>query len=48
MHGGGFCFESAFSPLFHGHLLALVAESNAITVSLEYGHGHRGPNPDVI
>lgn len=45
MHGGGFCFESAFSPLFHSYLLALVAESNVITVSLEYELWPERPKP---
>lgn len=37
IHGGGFCFESAFSPMFHKHLTSLAAEANAIAVSVEYG-----------
>jgi len=45
MNGGGFCFESAFSPLFHSHLLALVAESNVLTVSLEYELWPERPKP---
>ncbi|KAJ6385762.1 hypothetical protein OIU77_028853 [Salix suchowensis] len=45
IHGGGFCFESAFSPLFHSHLMALVAEANVIAVSLEYGLWPERPLP---
>ncbi|XP_062024885.1 2-hydroxyisoflavanone dehydratase-like [Rosa rugosa] len=37
IHGGGFCLESAFSPMFHKHLTSLAAEANAIAVSVEYG-----------
>ncbi|KAL6209739.1 hypothetical protein ACLB2K_020679 [Fragaria x ananassa] len=35
IHGGGFCLESAFSPIFHKHLTTLAYESNAIAVSVE-------------
>lgn len=37
VHGGGFCFESAFSPLHSKYLTLLTAEANVITVSVEYG-----------
>ncbi|XP_042006335.1 probable carboxylesterase 2 [Salvia splendens] len=35
-HGGGFVFESAFSPLYHKHLNLLVAQSNVVAVSVNY------------
>ncbi|CAN0846627.1 Probable carboxylesterase 13 [Linum grandiflorum] len=35
-HGGGFCIESAFSPLYHGYLNALVAAAQIVAVSVEY------------
>ncbi|EEF43677.1 2-hydroxyisoflavanone dehydratase [Ricinus communis] len=37
IHGGGFCFESAFSLPHRGYLSTLAAEANAIVVSVEYG-----------
>ncbi|XP_031260320.1 2-hydroxyisoflavanone dehydratase-like [Pistacia vera] len=37
VHGGGFCFESAFSPIHSKYLTLLTAEADVITVSVEYG-----------
>lgn len=37
IHGGGFCFESAFSPLYHNHVASLVTEARVVAVSIEYG-----------
>lgn len=45
IHGGGFCFESAFSPIFHNHLMALAAQANVIAVSIEYGLFPERPLP---
>ncbi|KAJ4844763.1 hypothetical protein Tsubulata_003465 [Turnera subulata] len=45
IHGGGFCAESAFSPIFHNHLMTLVAEANVIAVSIEYGLFPERPLP---
>lgn len=36
IHGGGFCIESAFSPLYHSYLNSLVAEANVVAISIEY------------
>ncbi|KAF5200653.1 2-hydroxyisoflavanone dehydratase [Thalictrum thalictroides] len=36
IHGGGFCIESAFSPLYHSYLNSLVAEANVVALSVEY------------
>ncbi|XP_059644127.1 2-hydroxyisoflavanone dehydratase-like [Cornus florida] len=36
IHGGGFSFESTFSPLYHPHIRAIAAEANAIAISVEY------------
>ncbi|KAF4373460.1 hypothetical protein F8388_025154 [Cannabis sativa] len=35
-HGGGFCFESAFSADHHQFLNSLVSEAKIIAVSVEY------------
>ncbi|XP_057965579.1 probable carboxylesterase 5 [Malania oleifera] len=35
-HGGGFCIESAASPLYHNYLNALAAKSKAVVVSVDY------------
>ncbi|KAM1188366.1 hypothetical protein ACFX13_024990 [Malus domestica] len=37
LHGGGFIFESAFSPIFHNFVDRLAAEAHAIVLSVEYG-----------
>ncbi|XP_048419977.1 2-hydroxyisoflavanone dehydratase-like [Pyrus x bretschneideri] len=37
LHGGGFMFESAFSPIYHNFVGRLAAEAHAIVVSVEYG-----------
>ncbi|GLT37008.1 hypothetical protein SLA2020_113520 [Shorea laevis] len=37
VHGGGFCFESAFSRPHHQYLTSLAAQAEAIVVSVEYG-----------
>lgn len=37
LHGGGFIFESAFSPIYHNFVGRLAAEAHAIVVSVEYG-----------
>lgn len=35
-HGGYFCFESAFSSLFHTFTSSLASEAKAIVISVEY------------
>ncbi|KAB1207107.1 2-hydroxyisoflavanone dehydratase [Morella rubra] len=45
IHGGGFCFESAFSPLYHNYLTSLAAKANAIAISVEYGLFPERPIP---
>ncbi|XP_044490258.1 probable carboxylesterase 7 [Mangifera indica] len=35
-HGGGFCIESPFSPLYHNYINSLVAEANIVVVSVQY------------
>lgn len=44
-HGGGFCVESAASPLYHSYLNKVAAEAKVICVSVEYRRApeHRLP-----
>nr|CAD1826254.1 unnamed protein product [Ananas comosus var. bracteatus] len=44
-HGGAFCVESAFSPLYHGYLNSLVARARVVAVSLEYRLAPEHPLP---
>ncbi|KDP25937.1 hypothetical protein JCGZ_22842 [Jatropha curcas] len=44
-HGGAFCIETAFSPVFHKNLNNLVAEANIIAVSVEYRRAPEHPLP---
>ncbi|CAL5329228.1 probable carboxylesterase 12 [Camellia sinensis] len=44
-HGGGFCIETAFSPLYHNYLNSLVAEANIIVVSVDYRRAPEHPLP---
>jgi acetyl esterase/lipase len=45
VHGGGFCFQSAFSSVFHKQVNAVAANANAIAVSIEYGLFPERPLP---
>ncbi|KAJ4716341.1 Alpha/beta hydrolase-3 [Melia azedarach] len=44
-HGGGFCIESAFSPVYHNYLNALVSEANIVAVSVDYRLAPENPLP---
>lgn len=44
-HGGGFCIESAASPLYHSYLNALSSESGALIVSVDYRLAPEHPIP---
>ncbi|KAB2635814.1 carboxylesterase 12 [Pyrus ussuriensis x Pyrus communis] len=44
-HGGGFCVEIAFSPLYHNHINSLVAMANVVDVSVEYKLALKHPLP---
>ncbi|XP_057959903.1 2-hydroxyisoflavanone dehydratase-like [Malania oleifera] len=44
-HGGGFCFESAFSLHHHRYLNALVSQSKVLAVSVEYRLAPEHPLP---
>ncbi|KAJ6832718.1 putative tuliposide A-converting enzyme 1, chloroplastic [Iris pallida] len=35
-HGGGFCIESAFSPLYHPYLTSFSSRARSLVVSVEY------------
>ncbi|KAI8025910.1 2-hydroxyisoflavanone dehydratase [Camellia lanceoleosa] len=45
VHGGGFSFESAFSPLIDRHVRTLAAGANAMAVSVEYRLAPEHPIP---
>ncbi|KAM2928390.1 hypothetical protein COP2_035642 [Malus domestica] len=44
-HGGGFCVESAFSPVYHNYVNSLVAMANVVAVSVEYRLAPEHPLP---
>lgn len=44
-HGGGFAFESAFSPIYHNHLNLMVAEAKVVAVSVNYRLAPEHPLP---
>ncbi|KAF3435380.1 hypothetical protein FNV43_RR22469 [Rhamnella rubrinervis] len=45
IHGGGFCFESAFSPRVHSYVSSLATEADVIAVSVEYRLAPEHPIP---
>ncbi|KAL7118931.1 hypothetical protein ACP275_02G031900 [Erythranthe tilingii] len=47
-HGGGFAVDSPFSPLYHKHLNHVVAESNAVAVSVDYRLAPEYPLPTAL
>ncbi|KAF5178454.1 2-hydroxyisoflavanone dehydratase [Thalictrum thalictroides] len=44
-HGGGFCTESAFSPLYHPYVESLVAEAKVVAISVNYRRAPEQPVP---
>ncbi|KAF3435384.1 hypothetical protein FNV43_RR22473 [Rhamnella rubrinervis] len=44
-HGGGFCVETAFSPLYHNYLNLLASKSNIVVVSVDYRRAPEHPLP---
>ncbi|KAK7400818.1 hypothetical protein VNO78_12125 [Psophocarpus tetragonolobus] len=44
-HGGGFCIESPFSPLYHKFLNSLVSKSHIVAVSVHYRRAPEHPVP---
>lgn len=44
-HGGGFCFETAYSPTYHNYLNSLVGRSNIVVVSVNYRLAPENPIP---
>uniref|UniRef100_A0A7C8ZZ25 Carboxylesterase n=1 Tax=Opuntia streptacantha TaxID=393608 RepID=A0A7C8ZZ25_OPUST len=45
IHGGGFCIESAKSPLYHHHLNSLSSKANVIIASVDYRLAPEFPLP---
>lgn len=45
IHGGAFCIESPFSPLYHNHVSSLAAEANVVAVSIHYRRAPEDPLP---
>ncbi|KAF8020477.1 hypothetical protein BT93_G1019 [Corymbia citriodora subsp. variegata] len=44
-HGGAFCLETPFSPMYHNYLNSLVSEANAVAVSVHYRRAPEHPLP---
>lgn len=44
-HGGGFCVETPFSPVYHSYVSSLVAEANVVAVSVHYRRAPEHPLP---
>lgn len=44
-HGGGFCVESAASPLYHNYLNGLCSKANVLVVSVDYRLAPEHPLP---
>lgn len=44
-HGGGFCIESTFSPLYHNYLNSLSSQARTLVVSVEYRLAPEHPLP---
>ncbi|EOX98211.1 hypothetical protein QUC31_015292 [Theobroma cacao] len=45
IHGGAFCIESPFSPLYHNYLTSLVNKANVIAVAIQYRKAPEYPLP---
>lgn len=45
LHGGAFCIESPFSPVYHTHVAVLSARANAVALSLHYRRAPENPLP---
>ncbi|XP_042516428.1 probable carboxylesterase 12 [Macadamia integrifolia] len=44
-HGGGFCIETPFSPVYNRYVSSLVAEANVVAVSVHYRRAPEDPLP---
>ncbi|XP_047339705.1 probable carboxylesterase 2 [Impatiens glandulifera] len=47
-HGGGFCIETAFSPIYHNYLNYLVSASNIVAISVDYRRAPEHPLPTAF
>ncbi|KAG6711442.1 hypothetical protein I3843_05G048000 [Carya illinoinensis] len=45
IHGGAFCIESPFSPVYHNHVSSVAAEANVVAVSIHYRRAPEHPLP---
>ncbi|KAJ4963756.1 hypothetical protein NE237_023695 [Protea cynaroides] len=45
IHGGGFCVETPFSPLYDSYVSSLVAEAKVVAVSIHYRRAPEHPLP---
>ncbi|KAG2705447.1 hypothetical protein I3760_05G053900 [Carya illinoinensis] len=45
IHGGAFCIESPFSPVYHNHVSSVAAEANIVAVSNHYRRAPEHPLP---
>ncbi|XP_021738470.1 probable carboxylesterase 2 [Chenopodium quinoa] len=45
IHGGGFCIESAASPMYHNYLNGLCSKANVLVVSVDYRLAPEHPVP---
>ncbi|KAL5541124.1 hypothetical protein UlMin_043410 [Ulmus minor] len=44
-HGGAFCIESPFSPIYHNHAVSLAADANVVVFSVHYRRAPEHPLP---
>ncbi|XP_047338897.1 probable carboxylesterase 2 isoform X1 [Impatiens glandulifera] len=44
-HGGAFCIETAFSPMYHNYLNSLVSAANIVAISVDYRRAPENPLP---
>lgn len=45
IHGGAFCIETPFSPIYNTHVSSLAAEANVVAVSIHYRRAPEHPLP---
>ncbi|XP_047339707.1 probable carboxylesterase 2 [Impatiens glandulifera] len=47
-HGGAFCVETAFSPMYHNYLNSLVSAANIVAISVDYRRAPEHPLPTAF